>query len=106
MGAQPAGATGESGRVIRKLDQPELFEVLERILDKGIVIDDWVRFSVLGVDFSVVEVRIVVESIEICLEYTGPVQRVLPFASPPRILEIVHRSLLARAAPTTREKRS
>src|SRR5262249_6462662 len=78
------GATGGSGRVIRKFEQPQLFEVLDRILDKGIVIDPWIRLSMAGVDFLAGETRIVVASVEIHLKYADPAQMVLPFAPPRR----------------------
>jgi gas vesicle structural protein len=41
-----------------------LVEVLDRVLDKGIVIDAWVRVSVVGIDLISVEARVVVASIE------------------------------------------
>src|SRR5690348_8721010 len=40
-----------------------LIDVLDRILDKGIVIDAWVRISLVGIDLITVEARIVVASI-------------------------------------------
>jgi hypothetical protein len=41
-----------------------LMDVLDRILDKGIVIDAWVRVSLSGIDFLIVEARVVVASLE------------------------------------------
>jgi len=41
-----------------------LIDVLDRILDRGIVIDTWVRVSLVGIDFITLEARIVVASIE------------------------------------------
>ncbi len=58
-----------------------LIDVLDRILDKGIVIDAWVRISLVGIDLITVEARIVVASIDTYLKYaeavgiTGPVSR-------------------------------
>ena len=37
-----------------------LIDVLDRVLDKGIVIDAWVRVSLVGIDLVTVEARIVV----------------------------------------------
>ena len=37
-----------------------LIDVLDRILDKGIVIDAWVRVSLVGIDLITVEARVVV----------------------------------------------
>src|SRR5690606_41784082 len=41
-----------------------LIDVLDRVLDKGIVIDAYVRVSLVGIDLVSVEARIVVASVE------------------------------------------
>jgi gas vesicle structural protein len=46
-----------------------LIDVLDRVLDKGIVIDAWVRVSLVGIDLITVEARVVVASIETYLRY-------------------------------------
>ncbi|WP_049998364.1 gas vesicle protein GvpA [Halococcus sediminicola] len=46
-----------------------LAEVLDRILDKGIVIDIWARVSVVGIEILTVEARIVVASVDTFLHY-------------------------------------
>ena len=46
-----------------------LIDVLDRILDKSIVIDAWVRISLVGIDLMTVEDRVVVASIDTCLKY-------------------------------------
>ena len=58
-------------------------DVLDRILDKGIVIDEWLMVSVSGVDLRTVEVRVVVTSFETHLGYGERVSRVTPGARPP-----------------------
>jgi hypothetical protein len=45
-----------------------LIEVLDRILDKSIVLDAWVRISLMGIDLTT-EDRVVVASSNTCLEY-------------------------------------
>jgi hypothetical protein len=63
-----------------------LIDVLDRVLDKGIVIDAWVRISLVGIDLMTAEAQIVVASIDTYLKYaeavdiTGPA---LPPAEPP-----------------------
>src|SRR5438874_788977 len=47
-----------------------LIDVLDRVLDKGIVIDAWVRVSVVGIDLVTVEARVVVASIETFMRYS------------------------------------
>ena len=49
-----------------------LVEVLDRVLDKGIVIDAWVRLSLVGIDLVTVEARVVVASIATYLQFSGP----------------------------------
>jgi gas vesicle structural protein len=50
-----------------------LIDVLDRILDKGIVIDAWVRISLVGIDLVTVEARVVVASIDTYLKYADAV---------------------------------
>jgi len=50
-----------------------LIDVLDRVLDKGIVIDAWVRVSLVGIDLVTVEARVVVASIETYLKYSEAV---------------------------------
>jgi hypothetical protein len=47
-----------------------LIDVLDRVLDKGIVIDSWVRVSVVGIDLITVEARVVVASIATYLKHS------------------------------------
>lgn len=46
-----------------------LIDVLDRVLDKGIVIDAYVRVSLVGIDLVSVEARIVVASVETYLKF-------------------------------------
>ena len=55
-----------------------LIDVLDRVLDKGIVIDAWVRVSLVGIDLITVEARIVVASIDTYLKYSEAVGQVGP----------------------------
>lgn len=59
-----------------------LIDVLDRVLDKGIVIDAWVRVSLVGIDLITVEARIVVASIETYLKYSEAVGLSAPVARP------------------------
>jgi hypothetical protein len=43
------------------------------VLDKGIVIDAWVRVSLVGIDLITVEARVVVASIDTYLKYSEAV---------------------------------
>jgi len=60
-------------------DDGTLIDVLDRVLDKGIVIDAWARMSVVGIDLLTVEVKVVVASIETYLMYADKLDlRYLP----------------------------
>lgn len=48
-------------------------EVIDRILDKGIVVDAFVRVSLVGIELLAIEVRAVVASIESWLKYAEAV---------------------------------
>ena len=68
------------------LEQPStgtsLIDVLDRVLDKGIVIDAWVRVSVVGIDLVTIEARVVVASIQTYLQYGDVVAALTPAAPP------------------------
>src|SRR6185503_18170222 len=53
-------------------DQPSngasVIDVLDHVLDKGIVIDAWVKVSLVGIDLLTVEARVLVASIETYLQ--------------------------------------
>ncbi|GAW93962.1 gas vesicle structural protein GvpA [Calderihabitans maritimus] len=59
--------------VQKNLDVSSLAEVIDRILDKGIVIDLWVRISLVGIDLIGIEARIVIASVETFLLYAEAV---------------------------------
>ena len=59
-----------------------LIDVLDRVLDKGIVIDAWLRVSLVGIDLLTVEARIVVASIDTYLRYSEAVGQVMPASRP------------------------
>jgi hypothetical protein len=63
-----------------------LIDVLDRILDKGIVVDAWVRISLVGIDLITVEARIVIASIDTYLKYAEAVG-ITPMVARPAIAE-------------------
>jgi hypothetical protein len=50
-----------------------LVEVIDRVLDKGIVVDAWVRVSLVGIELLAIEARIVTASVETFLKYAEAV---------------------------------
>jgi Gas vesicle protein len=45
-----------------------VIDVLDHVLDKGIVIDAWMKVSLVGIDLLTVEARVLVASIETYLQ--------------------------------------
>jgi gas vesicle structural protein len=74
-----------------------LIDVLDRVLDKGIVIDAWVRVSLVGIDLITVEARVVVASIDTYLKYSEAVGATTPVSSKP-VDGRTHEALLAENA--------
>jgi hypothetical protein len=72
---QPLGKTSELGGVAQLVDV---------ILDKGIVIDAWVRLSVVGLEVLTVEARVVVASVDTYLRYAEAIGRMGTAAAPSR----------------------
>lgn len=59
--------------VHKSMDASSLAEVVDRILDKGIVIDAWARISIVGIDILSIEARVVVSSVDTFLKYAEAV---------------------------------
>jgi gas vesicle structural protein len=55
--------------VEKTMGSSSLVEVIDRILDKGIVIDAWARVSLVGIELLAIEARVVVASVETYLKY-------------------------------------
>jgi 4-hydroxy-3-methylbut-2-enyl diphosphate reductase IspH len=68
--------------VEKAMASTSLAEVVDRILDKGIVIDAWARVSLVGIEILSVEARIVIASVETYLKYAEAVGLTAPAAAP------------------------
>jgi hypothetical protein len=53
-----------------------LGEVLDRVLDKGIVIDAWASVSLLGIEVVTIQAQVVVASVETYLKYAQEISSV------------------------------
>ena len=82
-----------------------LIDVLDRVLDKGIVIDAWVRVSLVGIDLITVEARGVVASIDTYLKYSEAVGQVAPVSRPAAELPS-HRTYSAHGCPALAKRSS
>jgi hypothetical protein len=59
--------------VEKTIASTSLAEVVDRILDKGIVIDAWVRLSLVGIELLALEARVVVAGVDTYLKYAEAV---------------------------------
>ena len=64
-----------AGSVTRAPRPSSLADVLDLILDKGLVIDAYVRVSGLGIELLTIDARIVVASVDTYLHYAEAVNR-------------------------------
>ncbi len=69
-------------RVQKSTDSSSLAEVVDRILDKGIVIDAWVKVSLVGIELLSIEARVVIASVETYLKYAEAIGLTASAAAP------------------------
>ena len=81
-GGMAAARERPSSPSTRPHSEHALVELIDRILDKGLVIDAWARISVLGIELITIEARIVVASLETYLRYAEAMTAV-PLVSRP-----------------------
>jgi hypothetical protein len=68
--------------VVKNTDSSSLSEVIDRILDKGIVIDVWAKVSLVGIELLSIEARVVIASVETYLKYAEAIGLTATAASP------------------------
>jgi len=59
-----------------------LVDVIDRVLDKGIVIDAWVRVSLVGIELVSVEARVVIASVDTYIRYADAISNAPQVARP------------------------
>src|SRR5205809_1309668 len=70
------GATSRGGGgYVARSSSSGLYDVLELILDKGLVIDVFVRVSLIGIEILTVDARIVIASVDTYLRFAEAVNR-------------------------------
>ena len=69
-------------QVQRAAGSTSILDILDRVLDKGIVIDAWVRVSLMGIDLITIDARVVVASIDTYEHQIGEIS-LLPMAAKP-----------------------
>jgi hypothetical protein len=68
--------------VEKTMASTSLAEVVDRILDKGVVIDAWVRVSLVGIELLALEARAVVAGVDTYLKYAEAVGLTAAAAAP------------------------
>ena len=68
--------------VEKAIASSSLVEVIDRILDKGVVIDAWVRISLVGIELLAIEARVVVAGVDTWLKYAEAVGLTASAAAP------------------------
>ena len=68
--------------VEKTIASTSLAEVVDRILDKGIVIDAWVRISLVGIELLAIEARVVIAGVDTYLKYAEAVGLTAAAAAP------------------------
>jgi hypothetical protein len=67
---------GTSSNYLQRAPSPSgLVDVIDLILDKGLVIDAYVRVSVIGIELVTIDARIVIASIDTYLRFAEAVNR-------------------------------
>jgi gas vesicle structural protein len=65
-----------------------LVDILDRVLDKGIVIDAWVRVSLVGIELLTIEARVVVASVDTYLKYAEAIGATDLVSRPQSVVEM------------------
>ncbi len=65
----------QGGGVARAPHSSSLYDVLELILDKGLVIDAYIRVSLVGIELLTIDIRVVVASVDTYLRFAEAVNR-------------------------------
>ncbi|MGO4886198.1 gas vesicle protein GvpJ [Anaerobacillus sp. MEB173] len=59
--------------VQKSVDSSSLAEIIDKILDKGVVIDVFARVSLVGIELLAIEARVVIASVDTWLRYAEAV---------------------------------
>jgi hypothetical protein len=70
------------GRAPGPSNSTSLADLIDRILDKGLVIDAWVRISLVGIELITIEARVVVASVDTYLKYAEAIAQTALAAEP------------------------
>jgi gas vesicle structural protein len=66
---------GAGGGYVQRSSSSGLYEVLDLLLDKGLVVDVFLRVSLVGIELLTVDARIVIASVDTYLRFAEAVNR-------------------------------
>jgi hypothetical protein len=66
---------GGGGSYVQRSSGSGLYDVLDLILDKGLVIDIYIRVSLIGIEILTIDARIVIASVDTYLRFAEAVNR-------------------------------
>jgi gas vesicle structural protein len=73
MHYRTAGGGIAMAQIQHSTDGSNLAEVVDRILDRGVVIDAFVRLTLVGIELLAIEARVVIASVDTWLKYAEAV---------------------------------
>jgi len=82
-------ATQSANRYLDRPSPSSLADVIDTILDKGLVIDIYVRVSLVGIELLTIDARIVIASVDTYLRFAEAVNRLDITDQQPGIPELV-----------------
>jgi hypothetical protein len=71
----PATLQRPGGAYVQRSSSGGLYEIIDVILDKGLVIDVFLRVSLVGIELLTVDARIVIASVDTYLRFAEAVNR-------------------------------
>ncbi|MFD7844757.1 gas vesicle protein GvpJ [Nocardia sp. NPDC059764] len=83
MTIEPAGGGGATSTLARP-NSSSLADVVDTILDKGLVIDAFARVSLVGIELVTIDARVVVASVDTYLRFAEAVNRLEISSSEPK----------------------
>src|ERR1700712_2951281 len=75
MSAMAMQRGGGGGGYVQRSSSAGLYEILDLLLDKGLVIDVFLRVSLVGIELLTVDARIVIASVDTYLRFAEAVNR-------------------------------
>jgi gas vesicle structural protein len=85
-----------------------LADVLDVVLDKGIVIDAYVRVSAIGIELLTIDARVVIASVDTYLRFAEAVSRLelAPAAEPKGLPQLMEQGIEGAAKTVVKKKLS